>query len=791
MAPGKVAHDDEDLFDFSCVEVAGAVGVVHVEEVAKALFFASFAENGHAGDEFAQTEGLFTGGIEEGHGKFVERGFLRVLLGVANNGTEKTIKLFASKKAAALFVEFVEFALKRRELGHLPALEGGAGAIGEVDQAGAAGVRAGGRGLGGGGGGGDAVGRGGGELGGERGAGASGGGHGGGVERGGGAHPDGGVVGVQQRAGGRIGEADALHADGGVGIFGRHLREAGAREGGELAPARKRGGRGEVERAGGAQAARRRRRGAGGARARALRAGERHGGRSAGGGGGGGGWRWGGRRAWRGRGGGVARAAPRPLIIRRIGACAHARACAQCAHVLRCAARRALSLCQPRCKARARARTRWRAAARNLGARDDAAPLARRLHGGAPSAAAPAMESPRAFVAAPPLRARRRRGGLARAGALVAPPRASALPAPPAAAERATRAAPLLLRAARGERVERPPVWLMRQAGRYMADFRAYSDRLPFRQRSETPAIARELSLQPWRAFGVDAVIFFSDILTPLPAIGQQFDIVRGTGPLITHPLRSREQILRLVDNRFDLGQLQFVRDVLQALSRDVDPRTALLGFVGAPFTLAAYMIEGRSAKNLLNVKRFMYSTTDQSLPLLLERLSQLVADYAAFQIESGAQAIQLFDSWAHHLSPDQYRRFAIPYAKKSILAIKRRFPDTPVIFFANGLAGKVTDVCSQFHGVADVLGVDWSVRLSDVRRQWSGVLQGNVDPAVLAVGDEHAINAAVLDTVTQNGGVQKLIINLGHGVVQQTPESAVATFVDRVKELAVAPLST
>ncbi|CAN8061721.1 unnamed protein product [Agarophyton chilense] len=389
------------------------------------------------------------------------------------------------------------------------------------------------------------------------------------------------------------------------------------------------------------------------------------------------------------------------------------------------------------------------------------------------------------FVGAPPFPARRgsvsRRSVCRPTSPLVAPPsrappRASALTTPDVD--------PLLLRAARGQRVERPPVWLMRQAGRYMADFRAYSDKHPFRHRSETPQIARELSLQPLRAFGVDAVIFFSDILTPLPAFGQQFDIVPGKGPLIYDPLRTDQDINRLLHNSLDLDKLSFVRHVLQSLERDVDSHTALLGFVGAPFTLAAYMIEGSAVKNLLNVKRFMYSESHKSLPLLLERLSEYVADYAVFQLESGAQAIQLFDSWAHHLSPEQYRRFAIPYAKKAIRTIKQRCPDAPVIFFANGLAGKVDDICAEFEGLADVLGVDWSVRLSDVRRVWSGVLQGNVDPAVLAVGGNDAIHAAVLETVQQNGGAQNLIINLGHGVVQQTPESAVAAFVNSVKNL-------
>eukprot|EP00894_Picocystis_sp_ML_P002844 jgi/Pico_ML_1/53361/g3922.t1 len=215
---------------------------------------------------------------------------------------------------------------------------------------------------------------------------------------------------------------------------------------------------------------------------------------------------------------------------------------------------------------------------------------------------------------------------------------------------------PLLVRTARGEAVERTPVWLMRQAGRYMAEFRAYSDKYPFRTRSETPEIAVELSLQPWRAFGTDAVIFFSDILTPLPAVGVEFDVVKGKGPRIERPLRSLEDVERIVVEMGDPNaKLPFVRTVLESLRREIDEETALVGFVGAPWTLAAYAWEGKADRHLLHTKTAM-TNQPQAIHLLLDRLTDMLAQYCIYQIDSGAQVMQIFDSWAHHLSPEQFQ---------------------------------------------------------------------------------------------------------------------------------------
>jgi uroporphyrinogen decarboxylase len=348
---------------------------------------------------------------------------------------------------------------------------------------------------------------------------------------------------------------------------------------------------------------------------------------------------------------------------------------------------------------------------------------------------------------------------------------------------------PLLLRAARGEMVERAPVWLMRQAGRYMADFREYSDRVPFRVRSETPDIAFELSMQPYRAFRTDGVIMFSDILTPLPAVGVEFDISPGKGPIITNPIRTSEQVSRLSRAAFQPSiSLPFVASLLERLSSELagEP-TTLIGFVGAPFTLAAYAIEGATVKNLTEVKRMMYGLSTEGCVMLqdtLDTFADLAGAYAVFQIDHGAQVIQFFDSWAHHLSPAQYKQYALPAAKRSLEYVKRERPSVPIVFFANGCAGKLEDIVGVLGDYMDVLQLDWSVSMGCARKLVGEdlVLQGNVDPSVLLSGSEEAIRNAVRECIDEAGPCNH-ILNLGHGVIKETPEQAVAVFCDEARK--------
>ncbi|KAK9839685.1 hypothetical protein WJX81_006323 [Elliptochloris bilobata] len=340
---------------------------------------------------------------------------------------------------------------------------------------------------------------------------------------------------------------------------------------------------------------------------------------------------------------------------------------------------------------------------------------------------------------------------------------------------------PLLVRVARGEAAERTPVWLMRQAGRYMAEFRKYSDRLGFRERSETAEIAIELSLQPWRAFRPDGVIMFSDILTPLPALGIEFDVVRGKGPVIAAPVRSMEHVRSLRSLDDPASALPFIAPILRTLRSEVGGGAAVLGFVGTPWTLAAYAMEGSADRHCLQTKRIM-TAAPAVLHALLAHLADALAVYVCHQIDSGAQVVQLFDSWAHHLSPDQFAEFSLPYAERVIAAVRAVHPSVPLIYHANGGTGKLDLMggCS-----ADVVGLDWATDISAARAALgpSRPVQGNVDPMLLFAPPDVLREAVV--RCCRRAGPRGHILNVGHGVVQGTPEEAVGHFCDLARESA------
>jgi uroporphyrinogen decarboxylase len=336
---------------------------------------------------------------------------------------------------------------------------------------------------------------------------------------------------------------------------------------------------------------------------------------------------------------------------------------------------------------------------------------------------------------------------------------------------------PLLLRAARGESVERTPVWMMRQAGRYMKVYRDLRDKNPsFRDRSEKEDLAIEISLQPFRAFQPDGVILFSDILTPLPAIGIPFDIIESRGPVIEPAIRSQAQIDAL--HAIDLSQVGFVGNILRALRSEVGNQATVLGFVGAPWTLAAYAIEGKSSKDYVNIKTMAFCEP-QMLHSLLTKLADAIATYLSYQIESGAQVVQMFDSWAGQLSPVDYANFALPYQKMVVEKVKAKHPDTPMILYINGSAG-VLELLGQ-SGV-DIVSVDWTVDLAAARQRIGTHLgvQGNMDPCAL-YGSQDFIRDRILSTIRQGGG-QKHIMNLGHGVLPTTPEDNVRFFFETAK---------
>ncbi len=339
---------------------------------------------------------------------------------------------------------------------------------------------------------------------------------------------------------------------------------------------------------------------------------------------------------------------------------------------------------------------------------------------------------------------------------------------------------PYLLRAAKGEILERPPVWMMRQAGRYMKVYRDLRDKYPsFRERSENPDLAIEISLQPWRAFQPDGVIMFSDILTPLAGIGIPFDIIESKGPIIEPAIRTKEQ----VDNLYPLNpdeSLPFIKTILKTLRQEVGNQSTVLGFVGAPWTLAAYAVEGKGSKTYSVIKSMAFSEPS-ILHQFLDKLADMIATYVRYQIDCGAQVVQMFDSWAGEMSPQDYDVFALPYQQKVVRLVKETHPDTPLILYISGSAGVLERMGKS--GV-DIVSVDWTVDMAEARHRLGKQMkvQGNIDPGVL-FGSQDFIKERILDTV-RKAGIGGHILNLGHGVLVGTPEDNVRFFFETAKQV-------
>jgi uroporphyrinogen decarboxylase len=365
---------------------------------------------------------------------------------------------------------------------------------------------------------------------------------------------------------------------------------------------------------------------------------------------------------------------------------------------------------------------------------------------------------------------------------------------------------PLLLRAARGEFVERTPVWMMRQAGRHMQAYRDLCAHHPtFRQRSELCDVAAEISLQPWRAYHVDGVILFSDILTPLPAMGCDFD-VSDDGKIDINPIRTRQAYEEIKDYNFNPREsLPFVGETLTSLRSTLkDTDTTLLGFIGLPFTILTYLIEGRTGTvDDFAATRAMLFENPELVDDLLDLLAHRLADYAVYQVESGAQMVQLFDSWAGWLSPDEYDRWAKPYQAKVVALLKERVPSVPLILYMAPLShsrqGAYLERMAEI-GV-DVVSIDHTISLQEARRRLDAAgfatttIQGNLDPKLLCHGPKQRIvdeTKSLLRTfpiskdVESNPLAQKPfrrhIMNLGHGIEKDTPESHASLFVETVR---------
>ena len=337
---------------------------------------------------------------------------------------------------------------------------------------------------------------------------------------------------------------------------------------------------------------------------------------------------------------------------------------------------------------------------------------------------------------------------------------------------------PLLLRAARGEEVERVPVWMMRQAGRHMQVYRDLVKTYPtFRQRSEIPEVSLEISLQPWRAYKTDGVILFSDILTPLPGMNIDFDISETLGPVVT-PYRTKERVDTITKMNPEKA-CPFVGEVLRALRKEVGNEATVLGFVGLPFTLATYLVEGATSKEYLEIKK-MGHEQPAVLHQMLHTLADNIGEYACYQVEQGAQVIQVFDSWAATLSPRDYDEFCLPYQKQVIAKIKEKHPETPVIIYIKQSGALLERMASTG---ADIVSVDWTVSLDEAKKRLGpGInVQGNLDPAVLMCSDQQQIKERTEEILAMGGG-RGHVMNLGHGIEAKTPEENAKFFVDTVQ---------
>ena len=328
----------------------------------------------------------------------------------------------------------------------------------------------------------------------------------------------------------------------------------------------------------------------------------------------------------------------------------------------------------------------------------------------------------------------------------------------------------LFLRACRCEPVDRVPVWIMRQAGRYLPEYRAVRKAHNFLQVCRTPELAVEVSLQPYRILGVDAVIVFSDILIPAGAMGLPFELT-DKGPVIESPLRTASQVheLSMFDPEQETG---FLMEAIRMLSRELGPDVPVLGFAAAPWTLACYMIEGHGKDGFPAAKAMLYSDPDL-FRSLLDRIARATAGYLRAQIAAGASAVQLFDTWVGELTLDQYREFALPATQLLIEEICAG--DTPVILYTKASSHLLAAAAESG---ATVLSVDWRADLATVRERVGPriALQGNVDPCVL-LGPEEGVRRAAREAVENTGGVGH-ILNLGHGILQQTPVENARAFV-------------
>jgi uroporphyrinogen decarboxylase len=332
--------------------------------------------------------------------------------------------------------------------------------------------------------------------------------------------------------------------------------------------------------------------------------------------------------------------------------------------------------------------------------------------------------------------------------------------------------APLLVRAARREPVERTPVWFMRQAGRSLPEYRALRERYGFFELAHTPELCAEVTLQPVKRHGVDAAVMFADIMTPVVSMGIGVDLVEGVGPVVEQPVRSAADVEQLVVPEPDA--FAPVLEAVRLVRRELAPERAVIGFCGGPFTVAGYLVEGRPSRELPRTKALMLSEP-ATWDALMEKLAETFAAYVAAKVDAGADVIQLFDSWVGTLSPSSYRDRVAPWSAHIIRAV-----DVPTIHFGTGASHLLSELAAAG---GDVIGLDWRLPLDE---GWARVpdraVQGNLDPAALFAPWE-VVEREAQEVIERAAGRPGHVFNLGHGVLPETGPDVLTRLAALVRE--------
>lgn len=332
------------------------------------------------------------------------------------------------------------------------------------------------------------------------------------------------------------------------------------------------------------------------------------------------------------------------------------------------------------------------------------------------------------------------------------------------------------LKACRREPVDRTPIWLMRQAGRYMAEYRKLREKHTLLEICKQPELAVEVTFQPLR-LGMDAAILFADILLPLEPMGAPFEFAKGEGPVVHNPISDRAGVeaLKVIEPEEGLG---YVLEALKILRKELNGKVALIGFAGAPFTLASYLIEGGKSAHFVKTKKLMYQEPD-TWHLLMQKLSEVVRKYLRAQVTAGAQAVQLFDSWVGQLGPEDYREFILPHVQHILKDVETT--GVPVIHFGTGTS---TLLPLQKEAGGTVLGVDWRLPMDHARKLLGDdvALQGNLDPTTL-FAPPRVFESRAKDILERMKGAPGHIFNLGHGILPETPVDNVQRLIEYVHE--------